>query len=341
MMAEYLYPVWKGWPGNRTALIAEIGVNHGGNESLAWEMIVSAYESGADFVKLQSFVTEEFFHPSLSYYADTKKYELTIDQQRRLFKKAIEKNIKLITTPFDRLSIDVADEFEPIAHKVASMDNDNIPLIKYIAEKQRPVLVSLGMSDMNEAQRVVKIMKEAGNDKLALLHCISDYPTEPKNLNLANIPFLKRIFGCFVGLSDHSLGITSSYIGASFGCAVIEKHFTIDHSLHEKYPDADNNLSIIPQELAALRKFCEEVPVMMGQVPRPLTKNEVAGRKNFRRGLYAKRDIAAGEKLSLENVVFLRPVQGISAGSWDEVENLAAKRTILKLEPVRFSDIGL
>ncbi len=330
---------WFGWPSGRTAIIAEVGINHGGDEVLAWEMIESAHENGADFVKLQSFVTKDLFHPSLSYYSNTKSSELSFDSQKRLFRKAKERRIKLITTPYDFASVDIADEFDPPAHKIASMDNDNISLIRYIAEKGRPVLISCGMTNLKEIQKFVEIMKQASNDKLVLLHCISDYPALPENLNLSMMSLLNKTFGCLVGLSDHSIGLFSTYIAISLGVAVIEKHFTTDKTLAERFPHADHGISVEPKELKKLRKFCELVPVMMGHAPRLLTKGEIAGLTAFKRGLYAKRDIRAGEKLSLENTAFLRPVRGIKVGDWDLVCNKRIKGNISKYQPIFYSDL--
>lgn len=337
MKIDYL--TWPDWPHNRTAIVAEVGVNHGGNEGLAWEMIQSANENGADFVKLQSFVMESFFHPSLSYYSNTKSLELSFEVQRRLFSKAKNEGINLITTPYDFDSVDMVEEFNPPAHKIASMDNDNIPLIRYIAEKGRPVLVSCGMADLDEIQSVVNIIKRAGNNKLVLLHCISDYPTRDEDMNLAAINLLKRMFDLPVGLSDHSLGLTGSYIAASLGATVIEKHFTIDRSLVKKIPDADHDISIEPSELKELNRFCESVNVMLGCERRKLTENEIAGRKNLRRGLYARRNIKAGEKLTLENTVLLRPVKGISANQWDKMVGKKYVSNIKKHKPIYMSDL--
>lgn len=324
---------------NRTAIIAEIGVNHGGDEKLAWKMIKSAHINGADFIKLQSFITENFFHPSVPYYLNTKKMELSIESQKRLFKKAKEKKIKLISTPYDFISVDMIEEFDHVAYKIASMDNDNIPLIEYIAKKNRYVIVSCGMTNLADIKKIVNIMKEQSNNKLILLHCISDYPTEQKNLNLSMIKFLKDTFGYPVGVSDHSIGLFSSYISASLGAVIIEKHFTTDKSLVKKIPNADHDISIVPSELRKLRKFCESVPIIIGKPS--FINNQDIQRKKWKRGLYAKRDIEIGEKLNLDNTILLRPVEGIKAGEWNNVYNKEIKRKISKLQPIFFSDLRL
>jgi N,N'-diacetyllegionaminate synthase len=335
------YVNWRDWPGNRTAIIAEVGVNHGGDEKLAWDMILSAHKHGADFVKLQSFVMEDFFHPSLSYYSTTKSYELSIDIQRGLFHKASEVGIKLTTTAFDFQSIDMVGEFDPSVYKIASMDNDNIPLIRYIAEKKKPVLVSTGMAHMEEIQKIVEIFKEAENDKLVLLHCVSDYPTTPENINLEMIRVYRETFNCPTGLSDHSLGLASALIAASIGATVIEKHFTTDRSLVDKIPDADHDISIEPHELEELKRFCEDVPIINGSPQRILTEGEMMGRKSFRRGIYAKRDIVVGEELDLENVVLLRPVSEIPAGCWDDIVGKKFVKSVSRYQHIQYSDLEL
>lgn len=330
---------WSGWPENRTAIIAEVGVNHGGDEALAWEMIVAAHENGADFVKLQSFITSEFFHPSLPYYQSTARLELSFEAQERLFKKASERGIRLMSTSFDFASADFIDRFDPPAHKIASMDNDNFPLIRHLASKGRPIIVSCGMADTQEIERVVDAVRSVGNKKLLLMHCVSDYPARYEDINLATLLVLSQTFGCPVGFSDHSLGLTSCFIAASLGVAAIEKHFTTDRKLLDSIPDADHDISIEPHELRELRAFCEEVPRIIGSADRKLTLGEKEKRLTFRRGLYARRPILPGEILNLDTVVFLRPVQGLRAGAWDEVSGRRVHRRIEALEPIRDSDI--
>ncbi|MGK5094960.1 N-acetylneuraminate synthase family protein [Deltaproteobacteria bacterium TL4] len=333
------YPNWPLWPHNRTALIAEVGINHGGDEVLAWKMIESAHNAGADFVKLQSFITADFFHPSLSNFQSTQALELSWDAQKRLFSKASSAGITLISTPYDQTSADLLDELEVAAFKIASMDNDNYPFIEYVAKKGRPLIISTGMADLGEIQKLIETVSNTGNEQLVLLHCISDYPTRLEDMHLANLEGLDQTFNVPVGLSDHSLGLEAPFVAASLGVAVIEKHFTTDKTLQDRFPDSDNEISILPSELQALSVFCNNIAKIKGVFPRPLTENEIVGRKEFRRGLYAKRDIAEGEVLSLDNVIFLRPVQGISAGNWDHVCGQNAKTKIPKLSPIHFSHI--
>lgn len=333
------YPDWPQWPQNRPVVIAEVGINHGGDVALAWDMIQAAYEHGADFVKLQSFVADKFFHPSLSYFKNTEAMELTFEEQQSLFEKSASSGISLITTPYDTNSADMVDRFSPAAHKIASMDNDNYLLVEHVADKQRPLLLSLGMANLNEVQKAVEIISSTGNDKLVLMHCISDYPARPEDMQLAAIPGLAERFHQFVGLSDHSQGLDAAMAALALGAVVIEKHFTTNRSLAKQMPDADHDISIEPHELKRLRDYCDTIPSMLGSFPRELTENEKIGREEFRRGLYASRDIAAGETLSSENICFLRPVRGIRAGEWEHVQGRKAIRRIDKLASIMLSDV--
>tara|TARA_B100000686_G_scaffold250623_1_gene260859 strand:+ start:566 stop:1585 length:1020 start_codon:yes stop_codon:yes gene_type:complete len=332
---------WPGWPQKRPAIIAEVGINHGGDENLAWEMIQAAHENGADFIKLQTYSTERFFHPDLPYYSSTKSMELSPESTAQLFKKAKSIGAQLISTPFDTDSLELLETFAPPLYKVASMDNDNYPLIKSICDKSRPLIISCGMANIEEIQNVLDVVKNTGNDKLILLHCVSDYPADPASLNLNMIPYLSNLANVPIGFSDHAIGMHSAYLAASLGAVVVEKHFTTDRNLESKIPDADHEISFEPSELKNLRAFCEAIPTMKGVAPRKILKGETSGRQNFRRGIFANRNIDAGETLTLENTIFLRPVSEIPAGRWDEIEDKKVVHSISAMQPIKFSDLGL
>jgi N,N'-diacetyllegionaminate synthase len=330
---------WPGWPDKRPAIIAEVGMNHGGNKNLAWEMIQAAHENGADFVKLQTYSTERFFHPSLSYFNSTKSMELSPESTAELFANSEKKGIQLFTTPFDSESVDFIEGFDPKLYKIASMDNDNTPLIQHIAKKNRPVIVSCGMANLEEISQALKTMKEAGNECLILLHCVSDYPAKPDSLNLEMIPYLKKQLNVPVGFSDHAIGLHSAYMAISMGAAIIEKHFTTDRKLSGQMPDADHEISIEPKELNEMRAFCEAVPLMRGKAPRQITSGEEEGRTTFRRGLYTSKPVRAGEKISLKNTVLLRPVKGVAANQWLEVCGKPFLREMGSMEAINLSDL--
>ena len=330
---------WPGWPDNRPAIIAEVGMNHGGDESLAWEMIQAAHENGADFVKLQTYSTERFFHPSLTYFDSTKSMELSCESTSELFINSEKKGIQLFTTPFDLESVDFIDKFSPKLYKVASMDNDNTPLIEHIAQKGKPLIVSCGMASFDEIYQVLETVKKTGNDQLVLLHCISDYPAKPESLNLEMIPYLKNKFNIPIGFSDHAIGLHSAVMAIAMGASMVEKHFTTDRKLTDQMPDADHDISIEPQELSELIAFAEDASLMRGKAPRQITSGEEEGRTAFRRGLYTRKAVKAGEKLSLENTVLLRPVKGIAANQWTDVFGKSFLREIKAMEAINLSDL--
>jgi N,N'-diacetyllegionaminate synthase len=332
------FPQWNGWPKNRPLLIAEIGVNHGNDLELAWDMICAAHESGADFVKLQSFITSEFLHPSLPYYEETALLELGPEQQSTLFQKANKAGINLISTPFDFQSADFLQQFDPIAYKVASMDHNNFPLLDRVCRKGRPVMVSCGMAHSEDIHTIVNLFTQAGNDQLILLHCVSDYPTAQDEMNLAAIEGMRQTFKVFTGLSDHSLGIAASIQAAALGAAVIEKHFTTDRRLQDKFPESDNEMSIMPDELKELRCYCEQFALMSGSYSRKLTKGEQLGRNNYRRGIYAKREIKAGEILTEEKVAFLRPESKLSVADWPSIKGKRIFVDVPHLSSIKIGD---
>ena len=330
---------WPGWPAKRPAIIAEVGMNHGGDENLAWEMIQAAHENGADFVKLQTYSTEKFFHPSLTYFNSTKSMELSCESTVELFTNADKNGIQLFTTPFDSESVDFIESFSPKLYKIASMDNDNTPLIRCIAQKNRTVIVSCGMANLEEISQALETVRMAGNDRLILLHCISDYPAKLDSLNLEMIPYLKKQFNVPIGFSDHAIGLHSAFVAISMGATVIEKHFTINRQLSKKIPDADHEISIEPKELKELKAFCDTSLLMRGKAPRQITSGEKEGRTTFRRGLYTKKPVKLGEKISLENTVLLRPVKGIAANQWLEVCGKTFLREMGSMEAINISDL--
>jgi len=338
-MKQYTYPNWQRWPKDRSAIIAEIGMNHGGDEGLAWEMIVAAHENGADFVKLQSYVTSSFLHPSLGYYNNTKSMELSTKVQKNLFERSKEKGIELITTPYDIGTAELVESFSPAAYKVASMDNNNFYLIDFIASFQRPIMVSCGMATLDEIHRMMNNVTKT-NNKLVLCHCISNYPAKDDELNLNSIDLLNQTFNVFIGYSDHSIGLEAPKIAIAMGAVAIEKHFTTDKKLAEKYPDADHDISITPNELKQLYHFAKKTSIMSGKSPRQLTENEKQGRLAYRRGIYASKDIKSGTKLSLDNICFLRPAKGISVSEWNNINNKKVISDIKKHQPIFNSDLG-
>lgn len=321
-------------PRRRATIIAEVGLNHGGDPDLAWEMIESAWEHGADLVKLQSFASGGLLHPSLPYAADMEGMMLSMRQHEDLFERAARRGIRLMTTPFDAAMLALCVRHRVPAVKVASMDLDNTAHLRAVASSGLPVLVSCGMGCHADIEAALVTLREAGCTDVTLLHCISDYPARLEDMQLAEIPRLAARFGVPVGLSDHSLGLEASCMALALGASVIERHFTTDPALAERIPGADHDISITPRQLRELRLAAERTALALGGAERTLAPQEVEGRTASRRGLYARTRLAAGHILREEDVTALRPVAELPASALDLVLGRPCPHDIAPLAPI-------
>lgn len=323
----------------KTAVIAEIGINHNGDSALARDMIEIAWECGADLIKLQSFVTEKFFIHDLPYFRSAKALELTLEMQRDLLNFAAHNGIRLFTTPFDIDTLDFLDEFDLPAYKVASMDCNNYQLIESIARRQKPVILSTGMALADEIEKAVQVIKGTGNQQIVLLHCVSDYPPEAHDMNLNYIHTLQQKFNVPCGFSDHTAGMDAALLSVGLGACIIEKHFTMDRGLHDKFPQADHKVSMIPSELKELSSFCRQAELIKGGMEKHLTEKERQGRLCFRRGIYTKVAIDAGEILTAENLISLRPVRGIPVSMFNHVLGKKTVRSFKEKESLCYEGV--
>ncbi len=300
----------------RVMIVAEIGNNHEGSVTLAEELIGLAAEAGVDAVKLQTFRTEEFVSRSdLARFEQLRSFELTEDQVERLKQIADGAGVCFISTPLDVPSAEFLERLV-VAYKVASGDNTFLPLLERIAVTGLPVIVSTGLATLGEVacakQAIERIWQARGiRQSLALLHCVSSYPTPHDEANLAAISTLRQLFQCTVGYSDHTLGIDAAVLSVAAGARIVEKHFTIanDHSSFR-----DHRLSADPRAMAELVRRIREVERMMGdgaRVPRPC---EEAAIPRLRRSVAARRPLPAGTVLSPDDLTWLRPAGGIAPG---------------------------
>ena len=259
----------------KVVIIAEIGVNHNGDIKLAKKLVDKAKEAKVDFVKFQSYITEELLIPGTklaNYQKKTKlknqfdllkKYELNFLQQSVIFKYCKKINIKFISTPFDTKSLKFINKFNLPYIKVSSTDLGNIPLLREIAKTKKKILLSTGMSTINEIEKSISelLKNKTKKKKITLLHCHSAYPTLYKDINLKTILFLKKKFKVDVGFSDHSLDIEASLGAVALGATVIEKHFT----LNKKMKGPDHSASLDFRELSLLVKKIRNLEVSMGK----------------------------------------------------------------------------
>jgi len=331
-------------------IIAEIGVNHEGSMEKAKFMIQEAKEAGADAVKFQSYKAEKLASKdSPSYWDLTKESTKT---QFDLFKKhdkfgaeeyvelanyAKEVGIDFLSTPFDNDAVDFLEPLVP-AYKIASADITNVPFLRYIAHKKKPIILSTGASKISEIWNAIETLEEAGNDQIALLHCVLNYPTKYEDANLGMIRDMKKKFSDYViGYSDHTLPekiidifLTSWLLGAQ----IIEKHFTFDKTL----PGNDHYHSMNSEDLQRVTKKINDVLEIYGKDKKSYIKSEVIARKNARRSIVAKIDIKEGEVLTDNNLTTKRPASGIPALFYDDVIGKKAKRFINEDEIISYGD---
>lgn len=331
--------------GQPTFIIAEAGVNHNGDVGLAHRLIEVAVKTGADAVKFQSFRTEDLVTSRAAkaeYQIETtgsgggqyemlKAMELTSDQQASLKAHCHEAGILYLCTPYEKASVDLLHRMNVAAFKIASTDTTNLPLLRYVAEKGRPVILSTGMSTLGEVEQAVDVLRSGGlSDKLVLLQCTSAYPAPVTELNLRVIATLRHAFGCPVGFSDHSSGIGAGPWAVAVGACVLEKHFTLDQSMI----GPDHRASLEPEEMAAFVRAVREVEAALGDGLKRPTASELKNKTVMQKSLVAGRTIKAGERLDANAFTCKRPASGLPPRYLDLVVGRKAKRDIPAGEPV-------
>ncbi len=310
--------VGPGWP---CFIIAEAGVNHNGSLDLARRLVDAAKAAGADAVKFQTFQTAHLVTrtaPKAEYqlqatggqesqYEMLSRLQLSPADHRCLLACCQEAGIVFLSTPFDEPSADLLDELGVPALKIGSGEVTNLPFLTYLGRKGKPLLLSTGMSYLAEVDEAVRAIRSAGCDQLVLLHCVSDYPAEPADVNLRAMRTMARAFDLPVGYSDHTLGDEVALAAVALGACVIEKHFTLDRGL----PGPDHRASLEPAELTSLVRSIRLVEQSMGDgIKRPAASEESA-RTVGRRSVVAARAISAGTVLTRDMLAAKRPASGM------------------------------
>ena len=312
---------------NNCFIIAEAGVNHNGSVKLAKKLVDAAKEAGADAVKFQTFKTKNLVTKNArkaeyqiknsgeeSQYEMIKKLELSPDEFWEIAKYAEDKGIIFLSSPFDSESVDLLDEIDIPAFKIASGEITNFPLLKCIAKKQKPVILSTGMSTIGEVEEALNLI-EKYNDDIILMHCLTNYPAKKEDANLNVIKTLEYAFKRPVGFSDHTSGIEMSVAAVALGSCVIEKHFTIDKNL----PGPDHKASLEPHELSEMVKAIRNIEKGLGNGIKKPTDDEIKIKKLVRKSIVAKEDILKGSILTEEMLEIKRPGTGIEPKYLDEL----------------------
>jgi len=313
----------------KTFIIAELSANHNQSFDLAMQTVKAAKEVGADAIKLQTYTAdtitldcenEHFQIKSGTLWDGQTLYKLyqkaftPWEWQPRLKSYAESLGLICFSSPFDKTAVDFLEKMNVSAYKVASFEITDIPLIEYIASKQKPVIISTGIATFEEINEAIAACRRVGNDEIALLKCTSAYPAPLEEANLLTIPDMAAKFGCLVGLSDHTMGDIASVVAVSLGARIIEKHFILDR----KIGGPDSDFSMEPAEFKTMVDLIRNVEKTLGAVSYEITE-KVAKSRVFARSLFVVKNIQKGEIFTEENVRSIRPFAGISPKFLNEI----------------------
>jgi len=326
----------------RTWIVAEIGVNHEGDEAVATHLIAKAADAGADAVKFQTFQIEHYISTEQpERFERTKGFQLSRDAFRRLKETADDRGVTFFSTPFGIEDVDFLDGIAPVL-KISSGDLTFLELIGKAAQTGKPLIVSTGLGNRDEVaaavERVLSVRPAARDDgSLMLMHCVSAYPTEAADANLRNIAWLKDQFGLPVGYSDHTLGTKACELAVAAGAVALEKHFTYrkeDQAFH------DHLLSADPSDLASLVEAVRRAEGYLGRYERRPGEAERANADNMRRAIGALTDIAEGAVIEAGQLTWLRPAWGLGPEAMQDVIGKRARRNIEAGTLIRAEDIS-
>lgn len=309
-------------------VIAEMSANHNGSLETAKRIIELAQQSGADAVKLQTYKpdtitlncdSEDFqIHGGLwdgkTLYQLYEEAHMPWDWHRPLFDHARKVGITIFSSPFDNTAVDLLEDLNAPAYKIASFEAVDLPLIKYVASTGKPMIISTGMADAQEIQEAIDAARDGGCKELAVLHCVSGYPAPAEDYNLRTISDMIARFGVVTGLSDHTLDNTTAITSVAMGASIIEKHFTLDRS----GGGPDDSFSLEPSELMALCRDSQTAWSALGSVDYARKSSEQANAK-FRRSLYFTKDLFAGDTITYDAVRSVRPGFGLPPKNLPEV----------------------
>jgi pseudaminic acid synthase len=336
--------------GEPTYIIAEMSANHGQDYDAAVKLVHAAAEAGADAIKLQTYTPDtltidcdnEYFRiESGSLWEGRGLYDLygeaytPWEWQPKLKSLAEQLGMDCFSTPFDTTAVDFLEEMNVLAHKIASFELVDLPLLRCIAATGKPIIMSTGMGTLSEIDEAMGALREAGAEQIALLKCTSGYPALPEEMDLRTIPHLAEAFCVPVGLSDHTLDIAVPVASVALGACIIEKHFTLSREV----PGPDAAFSLEPQEFKALVDAVRTTEKALGRVNYSIGKREAKSRQ-FRRSLFVVENIAAGEVLSMKNVRSIRPGHGMPPKYYEQVIGRKASQDIARGTPLAWQHIS-
>ncbi len=336
-------------PGNPCFVIAEAGVNHNGDPALARRLVDAAADAGADAVKFQTFRAEGLASPSApkaeyqtratgaseSQLDMLRRLELSREAHAGLMARCRDRGVVFLSTPFEEESADFLESLGVAAFKVPSGEVTNLPFLAHVARKGRPVILSTGMSTLEEVGAAVRCLRESGDPPLVLLHCVSRYPADPRDANLRAMATMSEAFEVPVGYSDHTAGLEVAFAAAALGAAVLEKHFTLDRAL----PGPDHAASLEPGELASLVRGIRLVESALGHGRKEPVLAEAETAAVARKSLVAVRDLPVGAILTRDALAVLRPGTGLAPARLEELLGRKLRREVREGVPLREEDL--
>ncbi len=329
--------------GHPPFVIAEMSANHNGNIETAFKIIEEAKKAGADAIKMQTYTPDTItlksdlpdFQIKDGLWAGRTLYELyqwahtPWDWHKPLFEHARKLGITIFSSPFDNTAVDLLEDLNAPAYKIASFEAIDLPLIKYVARTGKPMIISTGMADSEEIRDAINAAREGGCKELAILHCVSGYPAPAEDYNLRTIPDMIERFGLITGLSDHTLDNTTAITSVALGASIIEKHFTLDRN----GGGPDDSFSIEPDELAMLCKVANTAWHALGRIDYGRKSSE-QGNVKFRRSLYFVKSLKAGDLITPDAIKSVRPGYGLAPKYRNAVIGSVATKNVMCGEPV-------
>ena len=329
-------------------IIAEMSGNHNQSLERALEIVEAAAKAGAHALKLQTYTADtmtldiaegEFFiNDADSLWKGSSLHKLYQEAytpwewHKPIFDRCRELGMIGFSTPFDASAVDFLESLDAPAYKIASFENTDLPLIRKVAATGKPMIISTGMASVAELDETVRTAREAGCQELVLLKCTSNYPATPENTNIRTIPHMRDLFGCQVGLSDHTMGVGVAVASVALGATVIEKHFT----LRRADGGVDSAFSLEPEEMQSLVVETERAWQSLGEISYGPTEKEKASLK-FRRTLYIAQDLKAGDVLTTENLRAIRPGLGLPTKYYETLLGRSVKTDVKRGTPVGWS----
>ena len=335
-------------PAHLPYVIAEMSANHNGNIETAFRIIEEAKKAGADAIKIQTYTPDTLtlksdlpdFQIIDGLWAGRTLYELyewahtPWNWHKPMFEHAKKVGLTIFSSPFDSTAVDLLEDLNAPAYKIASFEAVDLPLIRYVASTGKPMIISTGLADAEEIAEAIDAARGAGCSQLAILHCVSGYPAPAGDYNLQTIPDMMRRFGVVTGLSDHTLDNATAIASVALGAAIIEKHFTLDR----KGGGPDDSFSLEPRDLQELCRNAKIAWEALGKVNYSQKSSEASNAK-FRRSLYFVKDLKAGDLITEDAVRSVRPGFGVPPKYWMSLIGRRIGRDVMQNTPVLKSDL--